>query len=223
MITDWLDTVSYKLGQAASGGGVPDPTAIMAQIMFKEQAMPKVVTIDGGSGAAIQTKNQDLLEELYINHANDVSIQCTSCPNLIKIAASGTIRQWFNQMCAFASKLTQIEGTIDFSAMSASTWYSTFANCFALQEIRIVPGSIKLTVANNNFQGCTALSDDSIVSISNGLDGSATGQRISLPNAIKTRCGQIVGTVADGVFTKDTAGSVTLTDFITTTKGWTLA
>lgn len=46
---------------------------------------------------------------------------------------------------------------------------------------------------------------------------------LTLHSTSQALCTSTVGTVADGVFTIDNAGSVTLTDFITNTKGWTIA
>lgn len=202
---------------------VTDSSAYMQQMTFLQNTLPKVAKIDGRSGASVMTREQNTLEELFVYNANNVSLQCTPCANLVKITADGTILQKLNQMCAYNSKLVEIDGLLDFSGMSANNWFNTFANCYALEEIRIKQNTINQTVSNNNFQGCTSLSDDSVVSIANGLDGESSGKSISLPSAIKTRCGQIVGTVTDGVFTQNAQGSVTLTDFITNTKGWTLA
>lgn len=246
-----FDPVSYAMGAKAggTGGGVTvEPlsvsengtyqetgkayspvtvavldTSYMSNITFLNDALPESVKIDGSGGPLIFSKTQRNVKEVLIYNANNVSLQFTPCANLEKITVDGTILQRLNQMCALAASLVEIDGVIDFSAMSDSNWYNTFANCTSLEEIRIKPNTINKTVVNNNFQRCTKLSDDSLVSIANGLDDAAHSLSISLPNSIKTRCGQIVGTVADGVFTQDAAGSVTLTDFITNTKGWTLA
>lgn len=77
------------------------------------------------------------------------------------------------------------------------------------------------------------LVDASIVSVANALKGGlATPQTLTIYNAAtKAKCSTIVGTVSqvteDGetydFFTQDDSGTVTLADFITQTKGWTLA
>lgn len=230
-----IDIPSYILGkEKGSGEGGASDTQFLSQIYLRKNKTPKSLTVDAKNAGYVciqgfsGDRNEDTtLEHLTINNvdsANALSLYLLQCQALKRIRVTGDpIIQRNNQMFSLCINLQEIDAEIDFSRMTANSWFNTFALCRALQEVRIVPGSIKFTVATNNFQNCTALSDDSIVSISNGLDGSATGQSISLPEAIKTRCGQIVGTVSDGVFTQDDTGSVTLTDFITNTKGWTLA
>lgn len=74
------------------------------------------------------------------------------------------------------------------------------------------------------------LTEESLVSLANGLSGTTTAT-LTLSSSGKTLCNSIIGTVAqvtDGgdtydFFTQDDSGTVTLADFITNTKGWTLA
>ncbi len=109
-------------------------------------------------------------------------------------------------------------GAID---LSAATNLSNFAaNAYSLETISFVPSSIKMSIT---FSNASKLTDDSLVSIVNGLDGTVTGQSLTLHATPKARCGQIVGTVTDGIFAIDAGGSTTLLDFATTTKGWTVA
>lgn len=109
-------------------------------------------------------------------------------------------------------------GAIDLSAATSLTNFA--ANAWSLETISFVPSSIKMSIT---FAGASKLTDDSLVSIVNGLDGTVTGQSLSLHATPKTRCGQIVGTVTDGIFAIDAGGGTTLLDFATTTKGWTVA
>ena len=89
-----------------------------------------------------------------------------------------------------------------------------------VKEIRFVPNSAKVNWQMNN---CENISDATLVSIANALDGTATGLTLKIHATPKARCQTLMGTVADGVFTADASGTVTLADFITNTKGWTLA
>lgn len=75
----------------------------------------------------------------------------------------------------------------------------------------------------NTVFASPVLTDESLVSIANGLNPTVSGASLSLHATPKANLSLIVGTVADGVFTQDAGGTVTLTDFITQTKGWTLA
>lgn len=105
--------------------------------------------------------------------------------------------------------------------LSAATTLAIFCSgASALETISFVPSSIKLSIP---FTGASHLSQESVISIANGLDGTVTGQTLTLDNVVKTAYGSVTGTVTDGIFAADPAGTVTLTDFISTVKGWTMA
>ena len=89
-----------------------------------------------------------------------------------------------------------------------------------VKEIRFVKSSAKTDWLTNQ---CQKVSDETLVSMANALDETATGKTLSIHATPKARCGQLVGTVTDGVFAIDAGGGTTLADFITNTKGWTLA
>lgn len=93
-------------------------------------------------------------------------------------------------------------------------------------EIRFVENDVSVSA---NVQGQN-LSNDSLVSLANAL-ASATGVTLTLHANAKTKCNAITGysesvTVDDVTydrFVADENGTVTLMDFITNTKGWTVA
>ena len=67
------------------------------------------------------------------------------------------------------------------------------------------------------------LIDESLVSIGNALKVRESGTaKLTLSDTSKSRLNTIMGTVEDGLFTQDDEGTVTLYDFITQTKGWTV-
>ncbi|HCH28405.1 MAG TPA: hypothetical protein DEW35_02740 [Ruminococcaceae bacterium] len=77
-----------------------------------------------------------------------------------------------------------------------------------------------------SFASSDKLTADSLINIANHLKTLSVGdgaQTLTLHTTAKTLCGNTKGTVNEGVFVKDANGSVYLTDFITQTKGWTLA
>ena len=230
-----IDIPSYILGKEKGGGeGGASDTQILSQIYLRRNKTPKSLTVDAKNAEYVcihglpGDRNEDTtLEHLAINNvdsANMLSLYLPQCKALKRIRVTGgPIIQRNNQMFSWCINLQEIDAEIDFSRMRANSWYYTFYICRVLTEVRVVPNSILVTVQNGNFEGCTSLSDASIISIANGLSGDVSGMSIALPAAIKTRCGQIVGTVSDGLFVQDDTGSLTLTDFITQTKGWTLA
>lgn len=113
-----------------------------------------------------------------------------------------------------------IGSPIDFSSMSASTFYVTpFSNCSNLQEVRFVANTL---IRKINFAPCVSFSLDTLISLANSLS-STTPSDIQLPNSKRSMTEATYGTVTDGIFTADPSGMTSLADFITTTKGWTIA
>lgn len=100
-------------------------------------------------------------------------------------------------------------------------------NAIALTEIYFVPNQC----ASGGDVVTGVLIDASLVSLANALQA-VSGQTITILNATtKARCSTLMGTVSqvtDGgvtydFFTQDASGTVSLENFITQTKGWTLA
>lgn len=128
------------------------------------------------------------------------------------------------------SNLEIIDATLDLTKCTNTSYlYGTFFGCSALREIRFKPN----TLAINNggiFSGCNSLSDETLLSIANCLKDGLV-KTLTLPTSKKTRCGQIIGNVSQvtedeityNFFTADESGTITLAQFITQTKGWTLA
>jgi len=100
------------------------------------------------------------------------------------------------------------------------------SSLLSIIEIRFVENDLS---ASANVQGQN-LSNDSIVSLANAL-ASATGVTLTLHANAKTKCNAITGysesvTVDDVTydrFVADENGTLTLMDFITNVKGWTVA
>lgn len=98
-----------------------------------------------------------------------------------------------------------------------------------LTEIYFVPNAIS---SGGSF-GSGVLIDDALVSLANALKGGLeTPQSLTFVNTTtKEKCNTILGTVSQvteggetyDFFTSDPNGTTTLTEFITLTKGWTLA
>lgn len=113
-----------------------------------------------------------------------------------------------------------ITGTpLDFSGLTA--WQNTLG-MIGLKEVRFAPSSLKMASISIDNAYTAAFSDDTWVSFANALY-SATAGTFGVGATAQATIAAIMGTVSDGVFTKDASGSMSLSDFITTTKGWTLA
>ena len=104
---------------------------------------------------------------------------------------------------------------------------NNFSNCNSLKSINFLPNSCKMPLP----LGSTAvLTDAGLVLLANGLYASGP-QTVTLHATPKARCDTLMGTVAQvtvsgetyDLFTADANGTVSLANFITQTKGWTLA
>lgn len=72
----------------------------------------------------------------------------------------------------------------------------------------------------------TLLDNNSLINIANHLKfvlGTEESRTITLPDALKTKLATIMGTVSDGQFSSSSTGDVSLQDFITNTRGWSIA
>ena len=97
-----------------------------------------------------------------------------------------------------------------------------FTYCPRLQNIQFQENKTKVSFG---VSGCP-FSNDSLVSCANGLDESVS-MTLTLSAAQKTTVNGILGTVTNNgtysLFEASEQGTVTLMDFITNTKGWTVA
>lgn len=241
-LTDAVQTLVDGYGQ---GGGVVDATQYCNSIVFGDQYpsenpelyLPKVTALD------------NLFHKSFDGPYKTIKVTCEK-----------PITTMRNAFWSFRvdSMLTSIELNADLS--QCSVYQDTFTNLAALTEIKGVELDFTYATATNNayrnwasYEGgmaaltyvrykantlskgqslisCPALSDDSIVSIANGLVA-VSGFTITFHATVKAKLSTIMGTVSqvtkDGVtydfFTASASGTVSLMDFITTTKGWTVA
>ena len=121
---------------------------------------------------------------------------------------------------AYCRKLETVNSSKPFGVKYISNqthYYNPFYNCAALKEVRF---ERQVAATDWVFKWSPVLSDATLISVANALTvGSYT---LTLHATASARCAEIVGTVSDGVFTADSGGTTTLTEFITTTKGWSI-
>lgn len=129
-----------------------------------------------------------------------------------------------NSIANFAYQATVLEtinGEIDMTNIATAAANATAFNIATLKDIRFKKNALYLH--NWSFASASALTDASLVSIANGLSSSASGLSVAFHATPKVRCSTLMGTVTSGEFTQNAGGTVSLADFITNTKGWTLA
>lgn len=109
--------------------------------------------------------------------------------------------------------------------LSSATSVGSLFSYSSFKELEFVPNTIPLSI---DFSSTGTLTKDSLISIANGLAEGVVGGEVKHKSAAKTTMSTIIGTVAMDstntfhIFTADASGTVTLTDFITNIKGWTI-
>lgn len=133
-----------------------------------------------------------------------------------------------------ATGLETIRGTIDFSLVTSSSAldYMFASSGVSLENVEFAPNTLSIspsTGGRTTFAKLTALTDASIVSLANALK--AGTHSIELHSTVKGKLSTIMGTVSQvtddietyDFFTASETGDTSLEDFITLTKGWTIA
>lgn len=235
-----LDVESFLLGIAAGGGGGQNPyyygPASVLQLSRGNLVYPEntVVTIDCSmltDAASMLRANSSCpgYEEVRLVNIPNAAMSLFSFAayhgpsgsrgfkrlvldgNILVVGDAG------NAFNANTSLVSITGGAFDFTSAKSTVNFMTPST--SIVEMRVVKDTIKISSA---FSG-GALSDNTLVSIGNGLDGTVSGQTLTLNSAKKDHCNDIKGTVTAGVFAIDAGGDTSLLDFITEDKGWTLA
>lgn len=128
-----------------------------------------------------------------------------------------TPRPTNSAQCLQGSRIEEIIGDFDMSSENGSGIGLLYSANY-LKEIRFVENTIGLTLDMN---GTSHLSNDSLISLANGLNSTVQGKELNR-FAQKSTVNSILGTVVDGRFIENENGDTTLMDFITTVKGWTV-
>lgn len=234
------DIIAYKLGKKAGGGGGGGSSFPVGKIktagnLFYNATFDSEDIVFDFGGATFDTglngvastfriaKNGDLLHTLTIKNIvlSNVSFESAFRTTAIKkiifenaVVAPSSLSMAFY----YSSNLETITWEIDCSY--CLNFNNTFARCDNLKDITFKPNTIK---ANVLLSHSGALTETSLISIANGLDGTVTGQTLTLHATSKTTCDSLMGTNDNGTFVPDAQGTLSLSDFITTVKGWTLA
>ena len=133
----------------------------------------------------------------------------------------------YNYLIQYATSIEKIDAELDFTSVT-STDTANIGNGggTTLTFLRYKANTLSYS---QTLTSQRVLDEDSLISIANGLNETATGQTLTLYSTRKTLCNSIMGDVGMDsgnnyhVFTKNTSGATSLTNFITSTKGWTLA
>lgn len=124
------------------------------------------------------------------------------------------------EMCLYCG-VEEIIGEFDLT--NATNVNAMFSNASRLREVRFKANTIKIDFIGSTISLCPSLSDESLVSLANGLNPNVTGKSILFHETPKARCSTLMGTNDNGTFVANASGALSLADFITTVKGWTLS
>lgn len=160
----------------------------------------------------------------------DYFIDNTYTSKLKKIRIIGDLSNCAYYKYAFSNNalLEEIDADINMSkSINGNYSNNCFLNLVALKKVRFVPN----TICNGyiSINNSPLLADDSLVSLANGLMEGVTGQTLTLHATPKEKCSSIIGsysldeTETYHIFSVDDNGDMTLSEFITEVKGWTLA
>lgn len=112
-----------------------------------------------------------------------------------------------------------VDGTpIDFSAMTK--WQNTL-DFVGLKEIRFVPNKISVSTVTIENKYTAEYSDDTWASLINALKANQGGT-LTIGSTAITKISSIMGFNSSGLFVIDSSGSMSLFEFATTVKGWTV-
>lgn len=133
----------------------------------------------------------------------------------------------YQNFIMYTNSIVKLDAELDFSSCTTATAVSIGNGVSTtLTYLRYKPNTLSFS---QSLASQKVLDEDSLVSIANGLNETATGQTLTLYSTKKTLCDSIMGTVGMDagntyhIFTANQSGTVSLSDFITNTKGWTLA
>lgn len=209
------------------GAVIPDsvkidlPHVTDLQYMFNESS--------GGDTVELTLGSQVTSMSYFMAHqSNDGKSTVTK----LKIDGDLSAVKSYARFIRYCSSLVEVDADIDFRSISGSSDINTMFDCvYGIPlKIRFVPNTLSIASAAGIFNN-RIFDDESFVSLCNCLIVTTTMKIIALSRDNKQRCTTLLGTVSQRTddtgtydfFTADAAGTVTLEQFITQTKGWTIA
>lgn len=229
--------LGYGAGKGAGGGGgtlnlLPYINSYKA--LFNNDTLPSVVRLDFAGidftgktdfsnvfnyASGVETLTiANLVSDLTTLNFGSAFWACTAKTIIFENCdfAPSNMAYMFRQ----AANLEEIKGEIDFSneTNSSNLSYIFYADA-RLKEVRFKPNTLSVSLA---FDNNIPLSNDSLVSVANGLVAGAESATLNLGADKKATAQSLMGTNNNGTFVADPGGTLSLADFITNVKGWTL-
>ena len=194
----------------------------------------KVLIFEGGLNISYKFSglfgNRKALQKIYFNQSTQVTK--TGIGDGTTFCTADVSLREFDMSWLTASGMTSMGSCFDYCSsletLNLSNWDMTsatgfgnaFRQCYSLTNV-ILTDAV-LPKLNISFADCNLLTDASLVNIANALFAGAA-KTLTLHATPKASVSRIMGIVQNDKFTISELGTVTLMDFITNTKGWTVA
>lgn len=136
-----------------------------------------------------------------------------------------TIKPTRSDRCFSCDNIAHIYGPIDMSLIygnSASAVSDAFYFARKLEDVEFVPNSLHKHISFSGLGSGTYLNDTSFISIGNAMNANYPDTQSLDSNIYLNRVKAIMGKNENGLFVADENGTLSLYDFMTTIKGWTI-
>lgn len=204
-----LDKFTYKetnpsrLTIAAGYSNAANYSTIADDIFFTFRTMPTTYTVALNSQALRGNMAKKIGFGVSLSSTKTMSLMFYQCTNLEEIYGE----------------------PFDTSGIANSNSMPNFDGCSNLKKIIFKENTTKFNI---KFNASPLLENNTLISIANGLNESVTSQTLTLHATPKAKCSNIMGTVDSTtydykVFVPSESGTMSLEEFITTEKGWTLS
>lgn len=127
----------------------------------------------------------------------------------------------FSTCFMITTHTTKVTGTpINLSSVTTSSNVTNLVGGY-ISDIRFVPNTLSVSMNIKSLDSSTIV-NAALVSIANCLVAGLANV-LTLSTGTKNRLGNILGEVSEGLFVENESGTLSLMDFITNVKGWTVA
>ena len=226
-LSDAVETLASKYGKAEFN---PYKHAYFMQEMFREAVLPETLVIDFEGNTNLKSMQNAFRSTSGIKHLTIKNLRSASIGMSSMLFLCASLETLTFDNCDFSIKtletfttgagnLQEIIGELDLTPCTNAR--AALSVAYSLKEFRIKQNSISVGLSGGFFSDSNIYSNDSLVSFGNALSQDAPNT-VKIDAKPKAKCNTILGNNVDDTFVADENGSMTLMDFITTVKGWTV-
>ena len=127
----------------------------------------------------------------------------------------------YNSIFDYDIFIESVDALFDFTSCTSDQNLCFSGNASKITEMRFKENTASVSI-NISHIGGGNMTDATLISVANCLVA-GVAKTLSLHATSKALCSTLMGNNVDGLFVADENGTMSLADFITTVKGWTLA